>query len=114
MLKKILTIGIWIVLFVSLVHAGDDIPGLYVTLVDQEDEYITYHRVDCEMIVQGGTYYDWGYTNGAGIVKLGLAGDVGVYILSTTYESQYYTSTVYKAYGQQFYTWKLGIPHNIE
>jgi len=114
MLKKILTIGIWLVLFLSVVYAGDNIPGLYVTLVDQEDEYITYHRVDCEIIVPGGTYYDWGDTNSAGLVKLGFADDVGVYILSTTFENHYYTSTVYKASGQQFYTWKIGLPHDPE
>ena len=114
MLKKIITIGIGLVLFLSVVYAGDNIPGLYVTLVDQDDEYIPYHYVECEMIVQGGTYYDDGYTSGSGLVKFGFAEDVGVYILSTTFENHYYTTTVYKESGQQLYTWKIGLPHDPE
>jgi len=114
MLKNILIIGIGLVLFLSVVYAGDNIPGLYVILVDQEDEYITYHPVHCEMIVQGGTFQDDRDTNGSGLVKFGYAGDIGVYILSTTFENQYYSTTVYKSYGQQFYTWTLDVPHDPE
>ena len=89
-------------------------PGLYVTLLDEDDEYIFEQAVYCEMVVQGGTYYDRRVTDSGGLVKFGLAGDIGVYIMGTTYENQYYCTTVYKASGQQFYTWKLDVPYNPE
>ena len=114
MLKKILTTLIWMVILVGIVYAFDDMPGIVVTLIDQDEIEIPGQMVIIEMRLGGQISWDYGVTDEDGEVNFGSAGDEGIYIMTTEYNSKIYNTTVAKNPGQRLFTWQLGLYNNPE
>ena len=94
--------------------AFDDIPGIVVTLIDENEVEITDQLIICEMRVDGQTFWGWEVTDEDGVAKFGSAGDEGIYFMITEYDGIVYNNTVGKNPGQRFLTWQVGIPSNPE
>jgi len=111
MFKKIAIIGILLLLSTStgFAVASNEIPGLYLTLVDKlDDNPIQFQLVRCERTVQGILYIDDKYTDVDGLVWFGASAEEAYYHLRTYYQNWTYSITVWKPWGQIGRTWKLG------
>ncbi len=113
MFKKIAIIGILLLLSTGFAIASEEIPGLYLTLVDKDDNPIPFQEVRCERTVQGILYIDYKDTDGDGFVWFGASAEEAYYHLRTTY-IWVFNNTIWKPWGQIAYTWKIDQPQNPE
>ena len=108
MFKKISIIGIILLLSTGFAVAFEEIPGLYLTLVDIDDNLIPDQQVRCERTVQGILHIDYKETNDDGLVWFGASAEEAYYHLRTYYQYWTYSITIWKPWGQIGRTWKLG------
>lgn len=115
MINKIAVIAILISIFIAgNLLAFDDMPGVVVTLIDEDENVIPDQLIICEMHIDGQITIDYDFTDVDGEANFGAAGDEGIYFMITEYDGVVYNNTVAKNPGQRILTWQVGIPSNPE
>jgi len=112
MLKKVLIIGILLILSTGFAVASEEIFGLVVTVVDGDNNIIQDQYVLCERTVNQITYTEFDYTDINGEVGFGASAEEAYYYLDAWYDNYHYEYTVWKPWGQKLITWQLTIPQD--